>query len=105
VFCAVNAIYSELFTRLDATLSEISKLVKEVNPDARRTGTLLDFSLVLPDGKRGFRFRSIGSTVSGQKSPDDSKTLAQARFTIGDYLDVAITPNSRVLSGRRGLRY
>lgn len=96
---------SSILFRMDATLSEISKLVKEVNPDARRGGTILDFSLVYPDGKRGYRFRSIGSTTTSQKSPDDSKTLSHVRFTIGDYMDVSITPNSRVIMGRRGPRY
>jgi len=95
----------QIYTWMDATLSEISKLVREVNPDARRGGTVLDFSLVFPDGKRLYRFRPIGSTITSQKSPDDSKTLAMSRFNIGDYLDVAITPNSRVVSGRRGPRY
>ena len=28
----------------------------------------------------------------GTKGMDDSKTLAQARFVIGDYIDIAITP-------------
>lgn len=30
----------------------------------------------------------------GQKGPDDSKTLEQCRFVIGDYIDIAITPPS-----------
>lgn len=40
---------------MDATLKEISGLVKEVNPDARRHGTVFDFSLVYPDKFRGYR--------------------------------------------------
>ena len=85
---------------MDATLKEISGLVKEVNPDARRHGTVFDFSLVYPD-RRGYRARPVGTTVSGQKTPDDNKTLQQLRFTIGDYLDIAITPPSRVIPMRR----
>ena len=38
-----------------------------------------------------YRLREIGSTCSGQRGVDDSKTLAQAKFEIGDYIDVAIT--------------
>ena len=30
--------------------------------------------------------------LTGTKGMDDSKTLAQARFVIGDYIDIAITP-------------
>ena len=61
---------------MDATLKELSSLVKEVNPDARRSGTVFDFSLVYPDTKfRGYRSRPIGTTVSGQRSPDDTRSL------------------------------
>ncbi|CAL8086642.1 unnamed protein product [Orchesella dallaii] len=96
----------QIYTWIDATLKEISGLVKEVNPDARRHGTVFDFSLVYPDKFRGYRARSVGTTVSGQKTPDDNKTLSQLRFTIGDYLDIAITPPSRVIPMRRpGGRY
>ncbi len=74
---------------MDATLKEISGLVREVNPDARRHGTVFDFSLVYPD-IRGYRSRSVGTTISFQKTPDDNKTLTQLRFNIGDYLDIGI---------------
>jgi len=96
----------QVYTWMDATLKEISGLVKEVNPDARRHGTVFDFSLVYPDKFRSYRARSVGTTVSGQKTPDDNKTMSQLRFTIGDYLDIAITPPSRVIPMRRpGGRY
>lgn len=90
---------------MDATLKELSALVKEVNPDARRHGTVFDFSLVYPDKYRGYRAKSVGTTVSQQSTPDDNKTLAQLRFTIGDYLDIAITPPSRVIPMRNRGRY
>jgi len=91
----------QIYTWMDASLKEISGLVKEVNPDARRHGTVFDFSLVYPDKYRGYRARPVGTTVSGQKTPDDNKTLARLHFTIGDYLDIAITPPSRVIPNRR----
>jgi len=62
---------------------------------------MFDFSLVFPDMKRPgvgqYRSRSIGTTVVGQRSQDDGRSLASLRFTIGDYLDIAITPQSRVI--------
>lgn len=68
------------FCRMDATLREITSLVKEVNPEARRKGTYFDFSLVFPDVRSpGYRMREIGTTCSGQRGSDDGKTLAQAR--------------------------
>lgn len=74
-----------------------------MNPEARRKGTFFDFALVFPNPARNspqhYKTRDIGTTVSGQKGPDDSKTLQALRFVIGDYLDIAITPPTA--GGRR----
>lgn len=97
----------QIYTWMDASLKELTGLVKEVNPEARRKGTFFDFALVYPDIRTpGYRMRDIGSTCSGQKGVDDSKTLSQARFQIGDYLDIAITPPQtrvppKMVGGRR----
>jgi len=87
----------QIYTWMDATLKELTNLVKEVNPEARRKGTFFDFALVYPDlrGPVGFRIRNIGTTCSGQKGMDDNKTLSNCRFQIGDYLDIAISPPAR----------
>lgn len=39
--------------------------------------------------------REIGVTCSGQRGADDTKTLSQAKFQIGDYLAINITPANR----------
>ena len=81
----------QIYTWMDATLKELTALVKEVNPDSRKPGTRFDFALVYPDLRAPvYRIREIGSTVNGRKEPIDLKTLAQSRFQIGDFLDVAI---------------
>ncbi|XP_017772733.1 PREDICTED: histone deacetylase complex subunit SAP18 [Nicrophorus vespilloides] len=83
----------QIYTWRDATLSELAILVKKVSPEARRKGTKLTYALVYPDSRQPvYRLRDIGSTISGQKGPEDLKTLGQARFTIGDYMDISITP-------------
>ncbi|XP_005105071.2 histone deacetylase complex subunit SAP18 [Aplysia californica] len=83
----------QIYTWMDATLKELTGLVKEVNPDARRKGTFFDFAIVFPDSRSPtFRLREIGTTCAGRKSNDDTVTLAQKKFTIGDYLDIAICP-------------
>merc|ERR1719334_1631402 len=84
----------QIYTWMDATLKEHTGLVKEVNPEARRRGTYFDFALVFPDLRQGPRCssRDIGTTVAGQRGPDDQKTLSECKFAIGDYLDIAITP-------------
>lgn len=66
-------------------------LVKEVNPDARRKGTVFDFAIVFPDARRGgFIMKEIGSTAAGRKGTDDAITLESKKFQIGDFIDVAI---------------
>ncbi|XP_018329051.1 histone deacetylase complex subunit SAP18 [Agrilus planipennis] len=92
----------QIYTWKDATLNELALLVKEVNPEARRKGTKFSFALIYPDMRAPiYRMREIGSTTSGQKGPDDLKTLAQARSSIGDYMDIAITPPDNWSSGPR----
>ena len=82
-----------LFIRLDATLKELTSLVKEVNPDARRKGTFFDFSIVYPDSRSPtYRMREIGTTCSGHRGADDTVSLQAKKFVIGDYIDIAITP-------------
>ncbi|VDP09758.1 unnamed protein product [Soboliphyme baturini] len=77
---------------MDCTLRELTTLIKEVNPDARRRGTFYDFAIVFADNRApGYRIRDIGSTCSGQRGVDDNKTLTQCKFEVGDYIDVAIT--------------
>jgi histone deacetylase complex subunit SAP18 len=92
----------QIYTWLDATLDEMSSLVKEVHPEAKRKGTTFDFRLVYPDLRSNqYRFREIGSTTSGKKGPDDHKSLASVRFVIGDYLDIhVVLPSSRMSDGR-----
>lgn len=77
---------------MDATLKELTSLVKEVNPDARRKGTIFDFAVVYPDARSpAYRMRDIGTTCSGHKGADDTASLQTKGFQIGDYLDIAIT--------------
>lgn len=78
---------------MDATLKELTALVKEVNVDAKRKGTFFDFAIVFPDTRSPvYRMREIGTTCAGKRGADDDLTLAGKRFQIGDYIDIAITP-------------
>ncbi|ESO89120.1 hypothetical protein LOTGIDRAFT_183100 [Lottia gigantea] len=83
----------QIYTWMDATLKELTSLVKEVNPDARKKGTFFDFAIVYPDPRTPtYRLREIGTTCCGKKSTDDNVTLASKKFQIGDYLDISISP-------------
>ncbi|KAG5882799.1 hypothetical protein JTB14_035629 [Gonioctena quinquepunctata] len=93
----------QIYTWRDATLQELTQLVKEVNPEARRKGTKFSFACVYPDTRQSvYRLREIGSTMTGVKGSEDLKTLGQLRLNIGDYLDIAITPPDSWNNGRKG---
>jgi len=93
----------QIYTWMDATLKELTSLVKEVNHDARRKGTTFEFSIVYPDQRlSGYKLRPIGTTQSGVKGPDDGVSLGSKRFVIGDYIDIAITPPGRNSMGGGG---
>ncbi|KAG7256461.1 hypothetical protein CRUP_006630 [Coryphaenoides rupestris] len=62
----------QIYTWMDATLKELTSLVK-VFPEARKKGTHFSFAT----------------------GPEDSLTLQSQKFQIGDYLDIAITPPNR----------
>ncbi|RXM33857.1 Histone deacetylase complex subunit SAP18, partial [Acipenser ruthenus] len=58
-FARANVPSSELqiYTWMDATLKELTSLVKEVYPEARKKGTHFSFAIVYPDPNRqGYRF-------------------------------------------------
>ncbi|KAH9277678.1 Histone deacetylase complex subunit SAP18 [Echinococcus granulosus] len=102
--CSHNKIYEysrksfplnelQAYTWLDATLLELSSLVKIVNPDARKRGTIFDFAIVSPDPRSpGYKMRDIGSVCSGFPSDSDKIMLKDCAFRIGDMVDVAVTP-------------
>nr|CAG4638154.1 EOG090X0HU3 [Chydorus sphaericus] len=93
---SVPASELQIYTWTDATLLELTSLVKEVNFEARRRGTRFSFAQVFPDMRNNnYNRREMGSTVSGERGPDDNKTLKQCRFPIGDYIDIAISPPNR----------
>ncbi|KAG6786713.1 histone deacetylase complex subunit SAP18 [Populus alba] len=81
----------QIYTWKDATLRELTDLVKEVTPAARRRDARLSFAFVYPDKNGRFVVREVGKTNSHRNGKlDDNKALAQLGFQIGDYLDVAI---------------
>mmetsp|Transcript_769 Transcript_769/g.1825 ORF Transcript_769/g.1825 Transcript_769/m.1825 type:complete len:166 (-) Transcript_769:94-591(-) len=80
----------QVYTWMDATLRELTDLVKEVQPVARKPNARLAFSFVYPDRKGHSVMRAVGMVMSGRPGDDDKKTLKVLNFQIGDYLDVAI---------------
>ena len=81
----------QIYTWLDATLKELTRLITEVYPNTKIKGTTFNFMVVWPNPRSpGFGMKEIGTTTIGSKGPDDNSTLQSKKFVIGDYLDVAI---------------
>ena len=91
----------------DATLRELSDLVKDVVPEARGAAASssasrdqpparparLSFALVYPNGSGQHVMKEVGLVAAdggGSGGGDDGKTLAELGFQAGDMLDVAI---------------
>ena len=72
----------QIYSWPDATLRELTDLVKEVQPAARRTTARLEFALIYPDKKGRNVLRVIGGAHSTRPGPDDIKTLKQLNFQV-----------------------
>jgi len=71
-------------------------LIKEVHKGAQSKNAKLSFAFVYPDKSGRMVLKEVGVCFSVGKrdaNPDDSKTLDELHFEIGDYLDVAIHVN------------
>ncbi|KAL9265114.1 Histone deacetylase complex subunit SAP18-like protein [Drosera capensis] len=69
-----------------------SPVVKEVHPEARRREARLAFAIVYPNKTGCLVLQQVGMTYSNgsKRNMDETKTLSELDFQIGDYLDVAI---------------
>lgn len=87
---------------MDVTLRELATLIMEVHEESRRSETKFSFYLVSVDPQRGsFRSKPLGTVqmspkklLAGPTTEDESsgelQCLADFKFEIGDYIDVAI---------------
>ncbi|PRW60917.1 Histone deacetylase complex subunit SAP18 isoform B [Chlorella sorokiniana] len=80
----------QVYTWMDATLRELSDLVKEVQPAARRPMARISFAFIYPDRRGKNVMRQVGAVHATRLGEDDSKTLKQLNFQTGDFLSVAI---------------
>lgn len=82
-----------IYTWPDATLKELSSLIKDVHPDTRRKGCSFAFRLIFQEPSKGqFLFKDVGIVYNdvAKRSKDDFISLEKIRFVQGDYIDVAI---------------
>ncbi|CAN1308338.1 Histone deacetylase complex subunit SAP18 [Linum perenne] len=80
----------QIYTWKDATLRELTDLVKEVAPAARKRDAVLSFAFAYPDKNGRFVVREVSPHWSIALSPYFISQNIYALLQIGDYLDVAI---------------
>ncbi|CAI5941515.1 unnamed protein product [Closterium sp. NIES-64] len=82
----------QMYTWKDATLRELTDLLKEVVPEARRREARLSFAFVYPNrqGRNVMKQAGITNSMTRRPTPDDNRTLHELGFQTGDFLDVAI---------------
>lgn len=71
-------------------MKELTGLIKEVHEDSRRPQAKFSFRLIIQQDGGRIGTRDLGTVANGRPGRDDGRTLEEARFIQGDYLDVAI---------------
>lgn len=64
--------------------------MKESIPVLRQPGVKLSFNVVFPDKRGQNVLKEAGSTESNRFGKEDSKTLDDARYELGDYLAISL---------------
>jgi len=87
----------QIYTWKDATLRELTELVKEIHSGARQRESRLSFAFIYPSKMNGrMVLKEVGQVFSNRARGDhrdDKKTLDELHFETGDFLDVAIYVN------------
>jgi len=81
-----------VFIWMNTTLDEIVSHLKMSERKIRRRGTILDFQIVSLGAQTTRQSaRDAGRVCIGVKRPENTKTLNQCRFSVGDIIDVNVT--------------
>lgn len=87
-------------------MEELAQLIQEVNLDARHPDARISFRLIYLDTYSGmYRFKEIGRVINRVQRADNSRTLEESKFVVGDYLDVAIFIGPSFYERRRSGNY
>jgi hypothetical protein len=77
--------------RKDATLKELTNLIKEVHEDSRRRDARFTFRSYFCTNIRGdWQSKDLGVVYNSRATHDDNVTLLQRKYQQGDIIDVAI---------------
>ncbi|KTW28937.1 hypothetical protein T552_01565 [Pneumocystis carinii B80] len=91
----------QIYTWRDASLYELAQLISKAIPN--NNSTRLSFRLIYNDNyKEKYLTKDIGSVLLYSRGLEANRTLDDVRFSIGDWIDVAINndegPKARTLS-------
>ncbi|KAN0047928.1 hypothetical protein ACTA71_002317 [Dictyostelium dimigraforme] len=88
----------QIYTWRNATLKEITTLIKETYKLARHKESKFEFAFIYPDSKGIYVSKPIGTVFSNRKSEDDLTTLDDLFFNY-QFLDVSLSiPESSSIS-------
>jgi histone deacetylase complex subunit SAP18 len=73
----------------DKTMKDIIELLKEHDPRIRQWGIRASAFVVYPDTNGRWILRDIGMVYSNRL--EDTRTLSQVKFEVGDYLAISVT--------------
>jgi len=76
--------------RKDATLKELTGLIKEVHEESRRLDARFSFRTVFHTSFGRWQQKDMGTVYNGRETKDDALALHLTRFQQGDIIDVAI---------------
>lgn len=79
----------QVYTWMDATLRELTTLIKGFHEAGRRRGSRVAFAVVFWKG-RTWAMRDLGVVSLRERGRDDARTLRALGYQPGDYLDVAV---------------
>jgi len=75
----------QIYTWKDASLKELTELIKGVKAAARARDARLSFAFVYPDTTGKNVVRQVGTTYSSKRTLEDKRTLQSMRFETGDF--------------------
>ena len=84
-----------IYTWMDASLRELTMLIRDSLDFAKRKDANLNFSFIFPDSKGVLQRKEIGNVHTYKKYNDDNKTLKQLSFSVGDYIDICLKTSSQ----------
>ncbi|KAJ3308014.1 hypothetical protein HDU76_004185 [Blyttiomyces sp. JEL0837] len=89
----------------DATLRELASLLVKQNPTLQDPNVKISFRSIYPDqtrhGNGSYQSKPLGQLCNYRKLHDEERTLNEARFVIGDFVDVAVYLNANARERER----